>query len=77
MRLRRSVEDAVMPVLGTTPARRAWLEASFEVLWEYGELSPFEAAMNAWEDGDMDLYEAALADDARLTELAEAAWGPQ
>ncbi len=76
-RYRTSLRDAVMPHLGKTPEQAAWCEAALESLWEYGEMSPLWAAMLAWRRGETDLQEKALADDARLTALAEAAWGPQ
>ena len=72
-RLHGSLEDAVMPVLGTSAAKRTWVKASFDLLWDYGEFSPFEVALDAWKEGDMELYEAALADDAWFTEIEEAA----
>ena len=72
-RLRHSIMDAVMPILGTTPARRAWLEAAFEILWRgYYPSTPLEMARSALERGDMKLYEACLADEARLKALEEA-----
>lgn len=72
-RYRTSIREAVLGSLGTTPERILWCEAALEILWEYGELSPFEVAAGAWRSGNQDLYERALADDARLTALAEAA----
>ena len=72
-RYRASLRDVVMEHLGTTPEKAAWCEAELDVLWEYGELSPFEMAVNAWNSGNPKLYEHALADDARLTALAEKA----
>ena len=50
-RLHRSIKDAVMPILGTTPARRAWLEAAFEIQWEYDRFTPLEMARAALERG--------------------------
>ncbi len=67
---RKSIHGAVMPHLGTTPEKATYLEAALDILWEYDELSPFEMAVNAWNSGNRDLYESALADDHRLTELA-------
>ncbi len=69
---RRSFRDAVMPHLGTTPAKAAYLEAALDILWEYDGLSPYEMAVNAWNSGNRELYESALADDRRLAELAAA-----
>ncbi len=73
-RLHRSIRDAVIPVLGTTPERAAYVEASLDMFREYGELTPFEMAMRAWEVGDMKLYEACQADRKRLATLARAAY---
>ena len=74
-RLHRSVRDAVMPVLGTAPEKAAYVEAALDMSREYGELTPFEMAMRAWEAGDMKLYEACQADRKRLARLARAAYG--
>ena len=71
-RYRASVRGAVMDHLGTTPERAALCESALEVLWEYGGLSPFEVAAEAWWTGDRDLYEQAVADEARLDALARA-----
>ena len=73
-RLHRSIRDAVMPVLGTTAEKAAYVEASLDMLREYGELTPFEMAMRAWDAGDMKLYEACQADRKRLATLARAAY---
>ena len=73
-RLHRSIRAAVMPVLGTTPERAAYVEASLDMFREYGELTPFEMAMRAWEAGDMKLYGACQADRKRLAALARAAY---
>ena len=73
-RLHRSIRDAVMPVLGTTPEKAAYVEASLDAFREYGELTPFEMAMRAWDAGDMKLYEACQADRRRLAALARAAY---
>ena len=73
-RLHRSIRDAVMPVLGTTPEKAAYAEASLDMLREYGETTPFEMAVRAWEAGDMKLYEACRADRKRLAALARAAY---
>lgn len=70
---RKSIRDAVMLHLGTTPAKAAYCEAALGSLWEYGELSPYDMAVSAWNSGNRELYESALADDDRLTELAEEA----
>ena len=69
---RQSIRDAVMPHLGTTPEKAAYIEAALDILWEYDELSPYEMAVNAWNSDNRELYESALADDHRLTELAAA-----
>ena len=63
----------MMERLGTTPEWKAWCEAELEVLKEYGGYRPFQVAASAWESGNKKLYELALADDARLTALEEAA----
>ena len=70
---RTAFRDAVIPHLGTTPERAEWCGAAIESLWEYGERSPLLTAMAAWRRGDAELCERALADDARLHALAEAA----
>ena len=72
-RYRTSLRDMVMEHLGTTPEKAAWCEAELDVLWEYGELSPFRFAAEIGHSGNRELYEQALADDARLTALAEKA----
>ena len=72
-RYRTSLREVMMEHLGTTPERIAWCEAELDVLWEYGELSPFRFAAEIGRSGNHALYEQALADDARLTALAEKA----
>ena len=72
-RYRASFSETVLEHLGTTPEMKAWCEAELEALWIYDELSPFEVAARAWRRGNKRLYEQALSDDARLTELAKAA----
>ncbi len=71
-RYRTSVRDAMLEHLGKTPEQAAWCEAALDVLWEYGGVSPFRVAANALHRGNLELYEHALADDARLHRLAEA-----
>ena len=71
-RYQQSIRDVVMEHLAITPERTAYFEAALEIQEVYGEPSPFRVAMRALYRGDRKLYEYAMADDARLTELADA-----
>jgi len=66
-RCRTSIRDAVQGVLGTTPERRAWVDASLDVMFELDGMTPFEAAMKAWKRGDRNMFDRALAIERRLS----------
>ena len=51
---------------------RRYYEAALEVLWEYGEHTPFDAALDAWHAGDAQAMERALSDENHLESLAQA-----
>lgn len=76
-RRRTGFAGAMLDHLGRTPEQAAWCEAATEALWEYDGMSPLRAAALGWRRGNRELNERARADDARLTRLAEAAWGPE
>ena len=58
--------------LANTESDRRYYEAALEVLWEYGEHTPFDAALDAWHAGDAQAMERALSDENRLETLAQA-----
>ena len=51
---------------------RRYYEAALEVLWEYGEHTPFDAALDAWHAGDAQAMERALSAENHLESLAQA-----
>ena len=73
MRRHSATVEAARAHLVRTDAQAAYYEAWFDILWEYGEHTPFEAARDAARDGDRAAMERALADDGRLAALARAA----
>ena len=72
-RYQNSFRKVMLDYLGTTPEGAAWCEAELEALWKYGELTPYEAALDAMERGDRELYEHARLEACRLHDLAVAA----
>ncbi len=65
-RCRTSIRDAVQGVLGTTPERKAWVNASLDVMFELDGMTPFGAAMKAWKRGNRKMFNRALAIERRL-----------
>ena len=61
-----------MRCLTHTESDRRYYEASLEMLWEYGEHTPFDAALDAWRAGDTQAMERAMSDENRLETLAQA-----
>ena len=61
-----------MRCLTHTESDRRYYEAALEVLWEYGEHTPFDAALDAWRAGDTQAMERAMSDENRLETLAQA-----
>ena len=72
-RLHNSVKEAALEHLGTTEASRAYCEAYFEVLWDYGEHTLLEHAISALASGNLEGVRRALADERRLNQLGELA----
>ena len=73
-RCRASLREVVMGASWERLRRRPpGARRNLRLSGKYGELSPFDMAVNAWNSGNRELYEHALADDARLTALSERA----
>lgn len=73
LRRHSAVAQAATKQPGQTQAERKYHQAWFDMLWEYGERSPFETACEAFRNGDAQAMHRALSDDRMLTELAKAA----
>jgi len=69
-----SLRKVMLDLFGKTPERVAWCEAVLEAEREYGDISPYEAAVYASKTGDRKMYERAVADYYRIDSLAEAAF---
>ena len=67
-----AVSGAVLRHLANTESDKTYYEAALEVLWEYGEHTPFDAALDAWHAGDAQAMERALSDENRLEALSQA-----
>ena len=67
-----ALSDAALRHLANTESDRRYYEAALEVLWEYAEHTPFDAALDAWHAGDAQAMERALSDENRLETLSQA-----
>ena len=73
LRRHGAMAEAVTKQPGQSEAERTYRQAWFDMLWEYGEQSPFETACEAFRNGDHDAMNRALDHDRALSALAEAA----
>ena len=71
-RRHNALSAAVLQHLGKTESDKRYYEAALDVLWEYGEHTPFDAAVDAWHAGDAQAMERAFNDESHLETLAEA-----
>lgn len=67
-----ALSGAALRHLANTESDRRYYEAALEVLWEYAEHTPFDAALDAWHAGDAPAMERALSDENRLETLWQA-----
>ena len=67
-----ALANAALTHLATTDAERTYYENALEVLWDYGEKSPFEVACDAWLARDTETMKLALDAEERLENLARA-----
>ncbi len=74
----RRLHDGLLRALTSDPDmsedEKAYHRAWSDMAWTYGENTPFEAAMQAYDQGDLETMKEALSDDRKLSELARMAY---
>ena len=59
-----------------TEAEKELRRTYLDMFWEYGDRTPLAAAVDAYDRGDHEMMEMALADEEALSQLAQKAHAP-